>query len=443
MKNGRDMVILELKHMSNEIKIIYVDITQIKEYDKNPRKNDKAIKPVADSIREFGFKVPIVLDKNNIIIAGHTRLKAAKRLKLKEVPCIIADDLNDDQAKAFRLVDNKTNEFAEWDLELLMEELKDIELDLGTFGFEAQKVIADVKDDEFDVELPKTPYSKQGDIYVLGNHRLIVGDSTDEEVVKRLVGEETIDCMITDPPYNINYEGTAGKIQNDNMTNEEFLNFLKKVLEVSTLPLKKGGAFYIWHSDKEIVNFRLACDYANLEVKQTLIWNKNNFTLGRQDYQWKHEPCLYGWKRGGTHYFVDDRTWQTVIEDIPEIDKMKSQEVKDLLKELIKSLKTTVIDEKKPLKNADHPTMKPILLIARLMLNSTKENENVIDMFGGSGTTLIVAEQLNRKCFMCELDEGYADVIVKRYLNLTNDIEGVYLMRNGQKISLNEITDYK
>lgn len=425
--------------MRKEVQVIYISIKDIKEYDKNPRKNEQAIKPVADSIKEFGFKVPIILDKDYVIIAGHTRLKAAKRLKMKEVPCIIASDLSEDQAKAFRLVDNKTGEIAEWDLDLLMEELQGIELDLEGFGFKPQKVMADVSDDEFDVVLPKEPYSRVGDIYRLGDHRLIVGDSTDEKTTYALVGENTIDCIITDPPYNIDYEGTAGKIRNDNMRDEDFLTFLQKGLYASAMALKKGGAFYIWHSDKETINFRLACEYADLEVKQTLIWNKNNFTLGRQDYQWKHEPCLYGWKKGDTHYFVEDRTRQTVIDEELDIDKMKVGELKTLLKRFLEELRTTVINEDKPQRNEEHPTMKPILLIARLMLNSTREQENVIDLFGGSGTTLIVAEQLNRKCFMCEIDERYTDVIVKRWLTLTNKIEEAYLIRKGKTIPLSQI----
>jgi site-specific DNA-methyltransferase (adenine-specific) len=280
-----------------------INVEELQPYAGNPRKNDKAVKAVAESIRNFGFKVPITIDKEGVIVTGHTRLRAAIKLGMKEVPVIRLDDLNDDQIKAFRLVDNKVAEIADWDVEALIKELNEIEMDLSLFGFEKQKGIDDVEDDEFKIELPKKPNAKEGDIYQLGKHRLICGDSTDPKVIEKLMDMDMADCFITDPPYNIDYEGGANakreKIINDHLSDSEFGEFLQKAFAAAAYNMKAGAAFYIWHADKETINFRQACDQADLEVKQTLIWNKNAFTLGRQDYQWKHEPCLYGWKRGG------------------------------------------------------------------------------------------------------------------------------------------------
>lgn len=232
------------------------------------------------------------------------------------------------------------------------------------------------------------------------------------------------DCLITDPPYNIDYDGGVNakekrRILNDNMASDEFLEFLTKAFEAAAYVLKPGGAFYVYHADKETINFRAALERNGLEVKQTLIWNKNVFTLGRQDYQWKHEPILYGWKKGGSHYFIDDRTWATVIEEPFDVDKLKASEAKELLKQILAETQTSVIDVDKPQKSEEHPTMKPIKLIARNMLNSTRKGEAVLDPFGGSGTTLIVAEQLERRCYMVELDEKYVDVIIKRWEDFT------------------------
>jgi len=401
------------------VQIEMIKVEELTPYAGNPRKNDKAVKAVAESIKNFGFKVPITIDKNGVIVTGHTRLRAAIKLKMKEVPVIRLDDLNDDQVKAFRLVDNKVAEIAEWDIEALIKELNEIEMDLTSFGFENQKGINDITEDEFEIEIPKTPKAKYGEIYRLGEHRLICGDSTDQATLEKLLDMDMVDCLITDPPYNIDYESGAGKIMNDHMGDSEFGEFLKKAFTAAAYVMKPGAAFYIWYSDKEAVNFRAACEYANLEAKQTLIWNKNAFTLGRQDYQWKHEPCIYGWKRGASHYFIDDRTWQTVIDEPLDIDKMKGQQAKDLLKLILEETQTSVINVDKPLRSDEHPTMKPLKLIGRHMLNSTRSKDAVLDPFGGSGTTLIVAEQLGRRCYMCELDPKFIDVIIKRWEDYT------------------------
>lgn len=408
------------------MQIKMISIEDIKPYANNPRNNQKAIKDVAESIKQFGFKVPIVLDSNFEIVTGHTRVLAAKKLKMLEVPAIIADDLTPDQIKAFRLVDNKVAEIAEWDIEKLMLELNEIEMDLTGFGFEQEKTMSDVSDDQFEPDVPRVPNAKTGDIYQLGVHRLICGDSTDINVIERLMDNDVADLIVTDPPYNINYEGGAhvkrDKILNDNMGTDEFGEFLRKAFEAAAYALKPGGAFYVYHADLETINFRQSLEDNGLMVKQTLIWNKNAFTLGRQDYQWKHEPILYGWKQGAAHHFVDDRTWATVIDDKGndfDIDKMTAKEAKDLLKTILENTRLSIIDENKPLRSDDHPTMKPIPLLARNILNSSKQNEAVLDTFGGSGSTLIAAEQLGRRCYMAELDPRYVDVIIKRWEDFT------------------------
>lgn len=388
------------------------------EYDNNPRNNDAAVEAVANSIREFGFKVPIVIDKNNVIVAGHTRLKACKALGILEVPCIVADDLTEDQIKAFRLADNKTSELADWDLEKLSNELKFIDLDMEQFGFEDldDLVENEVEEDDFDEteELPENPYSEKGDIYVLKGHRLMCGDSTDTEQVKKLVDGAVVDMIFTDPPYNVDYEGSTGmKIQNDKQADEDFYEFLFKAFTNMAESVKPGGAIYCCHADTEGLNFRSAFKNAGFKLAECLVWVKNSLVLGRQDYHWRHEPILYGWKEGAGHYFVDDRTQDTVWE------------------------------YNKPKANDLHPTMKPLELVARAIKNSSKKNELVLDLFGGSGSTMIASEQIQRKSYLMELDERYVDVIVKRYLRFVKNYDDCYLIRNGENIPLVNIEQFK
>lgn len=403
--------------------IITKQLKEIKPYEKNPRKNDEAVKYVAKSIEQFGFKVPIIIDKDGIIVCGHTRYKAAKRLKIKEVPCIMADDLSDEQIKAFRVADNKVSEYAEWDMELLEEELKAIEsLDMSEFGFDDiidEMSEPTVEEDDYELEL-KEPIAKFGEMYRLGDHILLCGDSTSEEDVDRLMGGDVADLVVTDPPYNVDIKNSQGmKIENDNMENSKFKQFLTDAFYNLTKNLKPGGAFYVWYASREHVNFETALNDNGLVVREQLIWNKNSFILGRQDYHWKHEPCLYGWKDGARHYFVDDRTQSTVIElEAKEIDQMKKDELVKMLKEMLKE-KTTVIDENKPTISDLHPTMKPLKLIGRLVENSSKEGEIVLDLFGGSGSTLMVCEQLNRKCRIMEYDPQYVDAIINRWEEFT------------------------
>lgn len=377
------------------MQIISKNIKEIKEYENNPRNNDNAVEYVAKSINDFGFKIPIIIDKNNIIVAGHTRYKAAKKLNLSEIPCIVADDLTDEQIKAFRLVDNKSAELAEWNLELLNLELENIhDIDMNLYDFKLTELLDDVVDDEYEVKLPEEPKTKYGDIYKLGNHYLMCGDSTNTENVKVLMQEQEADLILTDPPYNVNYEGKTDdnlKIMNDNMDNNTFYNFLESSFLNLNNSLKAGGAAYIFHADTEGLNFRKAFVNSGFKLAQCLVWVKNTFVIGRQDYQWKHEPILYGWKLGAGHYFIDDRKQSTVL----EFDK--------------------------PSRNEEHPTMKPIELLAYLIKNSSKKNDLVIDFFGGSGSTLMACEQLGRKCYIMELDPKYCDVIIDRWETFTNE----------------------
>ena len=404
----------------------------LKPYENNPRLNEDAVDLVAASIDEFGFKQPIVVDKDLIIIAGHTRWKAAQKLGLETVPCIQADDLTPAQVKAYRLADNKVAEAAQWDLDALqfeLEELDNMDFDMEPFGFETETFSEQIaEDDNFEAELPTAPMTKSGQLWLLGKHRLMVGDSTKRQDVEKLCSDASVDMVVTDPPYNIDYTGgtkEAMKIENDNWGDDEgFIEFLKASFENMRDQLKAGGSFYIWYASTQSKNFLEAAERAGLNIRQTLIWNKNTFSLGRQDYQWKHEPCLYGWKDGAAHYFVNTRNLVTVLEDTEnlDIDSLKKDELKDLLKSILGGCKdTTILDEKKPTKSDLHPTMKPIPLIARQIKNSSRTGENVLDLFGGSGSTLMACEQLGRRCFMMEYDPHYADVIIKRWEDYTGE----------------------
>ena len=396
--------ILEVK--VDNLKIIYKKTEDLIPYINNPRNNDNAVDKVASSIKNFGFKVPIVVDGDNEIIAGHTRLKAAKKLGMDEVPCIVADDLSDGQIKAFRLADNRVAEFAEWDMELLeseLEELKDYDLgfdfeDVGMDfsdleGIETATETVEAEEDDFDEESVKDDGGiVRGDLFQLGNHRLMCGDSTDSQSVKNLSGGVVMNLLITDPPYNVNYEGATKdklKIENDNMSDEDFVEFLSSAFTVADEVMEEGAAFYIWHGSSASGEFIEACNNCGWEIRQQLIWNKDQIVLGRQDYQWKHEPCFYGWKSGAAHNWYSDRK------------------------------QTTVLDFDKPVRNGEHPTMKPVKLFDYQIRNSSKVGDNVLDLFGGSGTTIIACEQNNRNAFVMEYDPHYVNVIIKRWEELT------------------------
>ena len=373
------------------MKIVNKNVDDLIPYVNNPRKNDAAVDAVASSIKNFGFKVPIIVDSEDEIVAGHTRLKAAKKLGLEEVPCIIADDLTPEQIKAFRLADNKVAEFSEWDMDLLMVELDDIDIDMAEFGFDNVEFIEEVEEDDFEIEVPEEPKAKLGDIYQLGRHRLMCGDSTGEDVNRLMDGVEA-DMYLTDPPYNVSYVGKTADaltINNDEMDDSKFREFLYKAFKSADSVMKEGASFYIFHADSEGYNFRGACFDNEWVIRQCLIWVKNSIVMGRQDYHWKHEPILYGWKKGSAHKWYSDRKQSTVL----EFDR--------------------------PTRNAEHPTMKPISIISYLIGNNTRSGDIVLDNFGGSGSTLIACEQLNRICYMMELDPKYVDVIINRWEEYT------------------------
>jgi len=385
------------------MKIETADINTIKPYENNPRKlKDSAIDKVAMSLKEYGFRQPIVVDKDRVIVVGHTRYRASKKLGFKEVPITIADNLTPEQINAYRIADNRTAEESEWDSELLKMEIKDLEakdfkLDLLGFNedqlndmlFEEKQGLTD--EDEVP-EAPEEPISKLGDIWKLGNHKLICGDSTILNNYEKLFNENKADLLMTDPPYNVDYEGkTKDKltIQNDSKNDDDFLQFLTDAFNNCAIHLKLGCSFYIFHSDWYGLEFRQSIKNSDLELKQNLIWAKNSMVMGRQDYQWQHEPCLYGWKRGASHSWYSDRK------------------------------QTTIIKYDRPSKSKLHPTMKPVGLVEYLIKNSSKQEDIILDPFLGSGTTLMACEKQGRICYGVELDPKYCDVIIKRWENFT------------------------
>lgn len=375
-------------------------IEELNPYENNAKLHPKEqIDQIVRSMEEFGNNDPIAIDENNVIIEGHGRLLALKQMGEKEVPVIRLKHLTDEQKRAYILAHNQLTLNTGFDEEILAAELESIVgIDMTDFGFDLDVVdvveeLTDVEEDsDFDVTPPKEPKSKPGDLYQLGNHRLLCGDSTSLDDVAKLMGGEQADMLLTDPPYNVAYEGaTEDKltIQNDDMEDEDFRQFLRDVYASADSAMKPGASFYIWHADSEGYNFRGAAHDVGWTIRQCLIWNKNTLVLGRQDYHWKHEPCLYGWKDGASHNWYGNRK------------------------------QTTVMDFDKPTRNGEHPTMKPVPLFAYQMEMSSKKGDNVLDLFGGSGTTMIAAEQLGRNAYLMELDPRYVDVIVNRWEELT------------------------
>lgn len=378
--------------------IVNKKLDELHPYANNPRINDGAVDAVAKSIEQYGFKVPMVITADGEIVCGHTRYKAAQTLGLDEVPCVVADDLTPEQVKSFRLVDNKTVELAEWDNDLLKDELASIQIpELDEFDFDwgiESEQEESAKEDEYEVNPPKEPKSKIGNIYKLGRHRLMCGDSTSADDVHLLAGGAQMDMLLTDPPYGVDYTGKtkdALKIDNDNRKDEEFIEFLTKAFANADSVMKPGAVFYVWHAILKTYDFESACHTVGWEVRQVLIWVKNSMVLGRQDYQWKHEPCLYGWKSGAGHLWASDRK------------------------------QTTVLEFDRPSRNAEHPTMKPMKLSDYQMCNNTKGGDCVLDLFAGSGTTLIAAEQNGRTAYCMEYDPKYIDVIIDRWEKLTGE----------------------
>ena len=429
------------------MEIVKVPVEQLLPADYNPRKDlrpgDPEFEKLKRSVEEFGYVEPIIWNRRTgIVVGGHQRLKVLQHLGFTEVDCVVLD-LDEQKEKALNVALNKIS--GDWDIPLLTSLLKDLSdggYDATLTGFDVSEMSA-MFDDQSEIredtppetEPDREPFTKPGDRWLLGSHVLYCGDSTSGRDVAALMDGATADLCVTDPPYNVAYEGSNGlTIQNDNMSEERFLAFLKDAFRCMHDVLKPGAPFYIWHAETEGGAFRTATNDALGKVRQMLIWNKNAFTMGHQDYQWKHEACIYGWTEGASHYFVDDRTQATVIEDKRiDLQKLKKEELRELLRDMLgDKASTTVIDENKPARNADHPTMKPLKLLARLIKNSSRQGEIVLDTFGGSGSTLITCQQLNRRCYTMELDPRYADVIVRRYLNFTGD-NHVILVRNGKK----------
>jgi len=373
-------------------------------YARNSRTHsDAQVAQIAASIREFGFTNPILVDQENQIIAGHGRVLAAMKLKLDEVPCIRLSHLSESQKRAYVIADNKLALNAGWDDELLALEIKDLQdsdFDISLLGFEDDELakimdalveeVEGLTDEDATPEVPEEPKTKPGDIYQLGKHRLMCGDSCSTNDIEKLCDGQLVDMWLTDPPYNVAYEGGTGlTIKNDNMEDEQFRHFLRDAYVTADLVMKPGAVFYIWHADSEGYNFRGAAKDAGWIVRQCLVWKKSSLVMGRQDYHWKHEPCLYGWKEGAGHLWASDRK------------------------------QTTILEFDKPSRNGEHPTMKPVALFEYQMLNNTKGGDIVLDSFGGSGTTIIAAEKNGRKAYAMELDPKYCDVIVKRWEDFT------------------------
>ncbi|MDO4583947.1 MAG: DNA modification methylase [Planctomycetia bacterium] len=427
-----------LKFTTQEILLKNLDANmgQIPDVPQNPRKiseedMERLKKSITDDPEFLTLWKPVVFDVNGrfIVLSGNQRLKACQVLKIKSLTCDVLDAAT--PAEILRKIVIKANRMAgEDDFDLLRIEWDFDELqNMWTFPdlellYDSQ-LLAEVEADETLDDLPEIVETrcKSGDVWQLGEHWLMCGDATLTENVNRLMNRTYADLLVTDPPYNVDYEGGTGlKIANDKMGDTQFLEFLTSAFRNASNVLKPGGVFYIWHADSEGLRFRTAVQNVGLKVRQCLIWNKNTFVLGRQDYHWKHEPCLYGWKDGASHHFVDDRSQSTVFEDRGlEIHKMKKSELEALLQTLLgERVSTTVLCEDKPVRNAEHPTMKPVKLLARLIRNSSRAGETVLDLFGGSGSTLITCEQLKRRCFTMELDPHYCDVILTRWERLTN-----------------------
>ena len=401
---------------TTEMQLISID--KLVPYVNNARTHSaEQILKLRSSLRELGFVNPIIIDREFNVIAGHGRLMAAKEEGIEEVPCVFVDYLTDAQKKAYILADNRMAMDAGWDEELLkieMEELQNLGYDLGYTGFD-EKELADlfgiddkeVKDDDFDLTaaLEKASFVERGDVWFVGKHKLMCGDATSSEDVAKLMEDKKANLILTDPPYNVAFKSSDGlTIQNDSMKNNDFYEFLFSSFKNMAEHLENGGAAYIFHADTEGLNFRKAFIDAGFHLAGCCIWVKDSLVLGRSDYQWQHEPVLYGFMQNGKHPWYSDRK------------------------------QTTIWNFDKPKKNSNHPTSKPLDLLAYPINNSTQANAIVIDTFGGSGSTLMACEQMNRICYTMELDEKYASVILRRYVEDTNDSENVYVIRNGEKI---------
>jgi DNA modification methylase len=429
------------------VKIKKCKVSDLKPYENNAKIHTPAqIAQIIKSIEDFGFNDPIAIDENNMVIEGHGRLLAIKQMGWTEVECIRLEGLTEDQKRAYIHVHNQLTLNTGFDLDLLEQELKSIEgIDMGAFGFDMDFALEgdwDFDDGEnAEAELVSTaakkePRAKRGDLWQLGRHRLLVGDSTSEADVDRLIAGNEMDLCVTDPPYNVAYVGKTADaltIENDNMDEATFYEFLRDFYIQMMRALKPGGGYYIFHADSAGLIFRAALQEAGGPVKQNLIWVKNSMVLGRQDYQWRHEPILYGWKEGAAHYFVNDRCQTTVFENEIDPESMTREELLQLANALLakmNAIQTSVIKENRPTRSDLHPTMKPVPLCAKLIQNSSKRGDNIIDFFGGSGSTLMACEETGRTCYTMELDPGYADVIISRWEDATGERA---MLLNGNK----------
>jgi len=374
------------------------------------------------SIEQFGYVEPVIWNKTTShVVGGHQRLKVLLDMGITEVECVVIE-MNEEKEKALNIALNKIS--GDWDkdkLMLLIADLQGADFDVSLTGFEPAELDALFKDslkdgiheDDFDVdaELQKPALTKQGDVWMLGQHRLVCGDSTKADTFNVLMDGKLANLVITDPPYNVNYEGSAGKIKNDNMENEAFYDFLLAAFTNTEAAMAKDASIYVFHADTEGLNFRKAFYDAGFYLSGTCIWKKQSLVLGRSPYQWQHEPVIFGWKKSGKHNWYADRK------------------------------QTTIWEFEKPKKNADHPTMKPVALVAYPILNSSLSNCIVLDPFGGSGSTLIACEQTDRICYTIELDEKYCDVIVKRYIEQVGVEDSVFCIRDNKKFSYKELLE--
>ena len=425
--------------MKPKAQVIYRSIADLKELPGNPRtiKKDQFEKlktSIKDNSDYFEAR-PLILSNRTgelVILAGNQRYKASKALGLKEVPTVLLENLTEEREKEIIIRDNVEN--GEWNIDMLANEWNPD--DLIRWGVELpdiQTTTEIIEDEAPEVNEQEPAKSKLGEIYQLGEHRLMVGDSTKAEQVAELMDGEQADLLVTDPPYNVDYANikasvmkalhhrTDGKtISNDNFKDDsEFQQFLIDSLGNANDALKDGGVFYIWHADSQAFSFWEATHQIGWTVREILNWVKDRLSMGRQDYQWQHEPCLYGWKGGAGHYFIDVRNLTTIFDDEKPVEELTNKELKELVANYRATIPTTIIRENKPTKSEEHPTMKPVKLIAKLVGNSSRERERVLDIFGGSGTTMIACEQLNRICYMMELDPHYADVIIERWEKFT------------------------
>ena len=407
-------------------KLEMVKVSELIPYVNNARTHSQEqVNKLRSSLREFGFVNPVIIDQDKNVIAGHGRLMAAKEEGITEVPCVLVDYLTEAQKKAYILADNRYAQDAGWDEELLrleIEALEGMDFDVSLTGFNEDEIsdlfagadTSDTQDDDFDLSdaLEKAAFVEKGDVWVVGRHRLMCGDATSEEDVATLMDGKKANLIITDPPYNVAFESSDGlSIKNDKMENEKFYEFLLSAFKNMAAHLEKGGAAYVFHADTEGLNFRKAFVDAGFHLAGCCIWVKNSLVLGRSDYQWQHEPVLYGFLQNGKHYWSKNAG--------------RSQ--------------TTIWNFDKPKKNKNHPTSKPLDLLAYPIGNSSQENAIVIDTFGGSGSTLMTCEQTNRICHTMELDEKYASVILRRYVEDTDDADNVYVIRNGEKLMYSDL----